>query len=57
MNARGELPARTLAAVARIKKPYDQLRGTARDPSARVTKCIEVDGEISEHLLRNLADF
>ena len=57
MNSRSELPSRTLAAVARIKKRDDQLRGIARDARARVTKCIGVDGELQEHLLRNVADF
>jgi hypothetical protein len=48
-------PARTFAAAAaRIKKREDQLRGTAGDPRARVAKCIEVDGEISENFYVSL---
>jgi len=57
VDAQVELPSRTLVAAARIKRREDQLRGTGGDPRAHLTKCIEVNGEISEHLLRTVADF
>jgi hypothetical protein len=46
--------ARISDAAARMERPDNQLRRTARDFRARVAKCMEVDGEISEHLLRNV---
>jgi hypothetical protein len=52
VDTRDELLARILDAAARIKQREDQLRRTTRDLLTRVTKCIEVDGRIFEHLLR-----
>jgi len=49
MDTAGELLARILNALARIKEGED--RRTRRDRRTRVAKCIEVDGGICEHLL------
>ena len=51
VDTRDELLARILAAAARIKERADQLRRTTRDLRKRVSKYIEVDGGIFEHLL------
>ena len=39
------------AAAASLRKSEDQLRLTKRELRKRVTKCIEVDGGVSQHLL------
>jgi hypothetical protein len=51
MDTRDEFLAGLLGAVASIKIREDQIRRTTRDIRARVVKCTEVDGGISEHLL------
>jgi len=56
VDARDELQYRILDAAATIKKGEDQLRRTARDPSARVARCVEADGGIFEHLLRTVTN-
>jgi hypothetical protein len=52
-----ELLSRILDAAARIKKREDQLRRKTRDLRTRVTKCVEVDGGIFEHLLWTVTHF
>ena len=49
-DTRDELLARILDAAALIKKRGNQLRRTTRDLRIRVTKFVEVDGGIFEHL-------
>jgi hypothetical protein len=46
-----ELLARILGAAACIMNRENQLRRKTRDLRTQVTKCTEVDGGISEHLL------
>jgi hypothetical protein len=50
LDTREELLFRILDAAARIKKRKDQLRRTTPDFRTRLTRCIEVDGGIFEHL-------
>jgi hypothetical protein len=56
VNTQNELLACILDAVARVKERHDQLIRTTRDLRDRVSKCIEVDGAMFEHLLQNLSD-
>jgi hypothetical protein len=51
VDTRYEFLACILDAAARVEKREDQLRLTTRDLRTRVTKCVEVDGGIFEHLL------
>jgi len=56
VDTRDELLAGILGTAACIKKREDQLRRTTRHLRPRVTKCTEVDGGISEHLLWTVTD-
>jgi len=50
-NTRDELVARTMNSAVLIKhERQDDLRRATRTIAERVEKCIEVDGEIFEHL-------
>jgi hypothetical protein len=52
VNTRDELVARIMNSAALIKqKRQDDLRTATRTTAKRVQKCIELDGEILEHLL------
>jgi len=52
VNTREELVARITNSAALIKQERkDDLRKATRTVAKRVEKCIEVDGEILEHLL------
>jgi len=51
LDTREEFLARILDAAVRIKQGEVQLRRTTRDLHIRAAKCVEVDGEIFEHLL------
>jgi len=51
VDTRDELLSRILDAADRIKKREDQPRLKTRDLHILVTKCIEFDGGIFEHLL------
>ena len=56
VNARDELIARIMNSAALIKQEcQDDLRIATRSIAKRVEKCIEVDGESSEHLLWTVA--
>ena len=51
-NAREELVAHIMNSAALImQERQDDLRRATRTVAKRVEKCIEVDGEIFEHLL------
>jgi hypothetical protein len=50
VEPRDEFLTRILDSAVCIKKREEQLRLTTRDLCPRVTKCIEVDGGISEHM-------
>jgi hypothetical protein len=56
MDTQHELLARILDATARVKKREDQLRCTKGVVHSRVAKCIVVDSEIFEQLLRNMTN-
>jgi hypothetical protein len=47
----GELLARILDTAARLRKRGDQFRQTTLDFLTTAAKCIQVDGEVFEHLL------
>jgi len=52
VNTRDELVARIMNSTALIKQErQDDLRRATRTVAKRVEKCIDVDGEIFEHLL------
>jgi len=52
VNTRDELVARIMNSAALIKEErQDDLRRATRTIAKRLEKCIEVDGEICEHLL------
>ena len=51
VDTRDELLSRILDAADRINKHEDQLRRKTQDLCTSVTKCIESDGGIFEHLL------
>ena len=56
VNTRYELVARIMNSAALVKQErQDDLRRATRTIAKRVEKCIEVDGGIFEHLLRNVA--
>jgi len=56
VNTRDELAARIMNSAALIKQErQDDLRRATRTVSKRVEKCVEVDGEIFEHLLSTVA--
>ena len=56
VNTRDELVARIMNSAALIKQEHqDNLRRATRTIARRVEKCVEVDGGIFEHLLRNVA--
>ena len=56
VNTRDELIARIMNSAALIKQEHqDDLRRATRTIAKRVEKCIEVDGEIFEHLLWTVA--
>jgi len=55
-NTRDELVARIMNSAALIKQEHqDELRRATRTIAKRFEKCIEVDGEIFEHLLWTVA--
>jgi len=56
VDTRDDLIAPILDVAGRIKKCTDPPRRTTRDLRTRVAKCIEVDGGISEHLLRTVTN-
>jgi hypothetical protein len=56
VDIRDDLLARVLDAAARIKKREDELGRTTHDLRTRVTKWIEFDGGIFEHLLRTVTN-
>ena len=51
VDTRDELLVNILDVIACIKKRQEALRRTTRHVLTRVAKCIDVDGEIFEHLL------
>jgi len=51
VDTRDESLARILDAIAHMKEHEGYLRRTTRAIRKRVAKCIEIDGEIFEHLL------
>ena len=54
VNTRDELVARIMNSAALIKQErQDDLRRVSRTIAKRVEKCIEVEGEIFEHLFLN----
>jgi hypothetical protein len=54
VNTRDELVTRIMNSAALIKQErHDDLRRASRTIAKRVEKCIEVEGEIFEHLFLN----
>jgi uncharacterized protein YgbK (DUF1537 family) len=54
VNTRDELVARIMNAITKQER-QDDLRRATRTVAKRVEKFIEVGGEISKHLLQNVA--
>ncbi|KAJ4438765.1 hypothetical protein ANN_14716 [Periplaneta americana] len=50
VKTREERLARILHACAQVKECPNELRSATQQQSARAAKCIEVDGELSEHV-------
>jgi len=53
-DTQDKLLVRILDATVRTQKREDKLRRTTRKLRTRITKCIEIDGGICEHLLWNV---
>jgi hypothetical protein len=51
VDTRNELLVNILDVIACLKERQDALRQTTRHVLTRVTKCVDVDGGIFEHLL------